>query len=198
MGRQLVTSTGESPGNRGREGTTSGVGRGPRRAFRACRFCGRTGRVPDPTLLSAKRDEAEHWGRNARLSKMLYKCLVNNMGLVTWTLLITLGSTVSEGRGWEFLPEVWLGGWGRGKARERKVERKSTLCLALNPCTWHYYNHTSMRMRRLRLGTGRLRPRGGIPGFQEGPRFHPEWPPHRASHPKLSPSPPLLPCTLFL
>lgn len=32
------------------------------------------------------------------------------------------------------------------------VER-SVLYLALNPSTWHYYNHASMRVRRLRLRT---------------------------------------------
>lgn len=58
-----------------------------------------------------------------------------------------------RGGEWEFLLEVWLGEWGGGRARERMVERRSVLYLALNPSTWHYYNHTSMHVRRLRLRT---------------------------------------------
>lgn len=67
---------------------------------------------------------AEHWGRNARLSKMLYKCLVNNMGLVTWTLLITLGRPVSEGRGVGILAGSLARRVGQGQSQREKGGEK--------------------------------------------------------------------------
>lgn len=77
------------------------------------------------------------------------------------------------------------------------VER-SVLYLALNPSTWHYYNHASMRVRRLRRRTEAKTKKGAFQVTSGDRDFIPSG--HR---PVGLPTPPnslllpLLPFTLF-
>ena len=79
------------------------------------------------------------------------------------------------------------------------VERRSVLYLVLNPSTWHYYNHASMRVRRLRLRTEAKTKKGVFQVTSVDQDFTPSGHhPVGLPTPQLSPSPTLSLHPLFL